>query len=261
MASTSFIVVSVSDRVDDLNKLVEGIVQDPRFEGVDLNLMFQDPDEVVGEIAFLERYSNIFVVPEKMGCHGARVELLRRVRYDTYINLDDDMELTEHTRYGPAIEKAHERGTGFVLTNWARTRKLLDKKLPRVREEFIRQVLIYQGGGMVYSDETADLIRKLPVVHQTFDHSWPLTAYISGLVNYRYMGSLAVHRVCGRGGMAAYMGENPPQLMMEEYVNFRQAKRQNGSGHDVCIPLDADLKPLAHEMHRLAKKRAETRSR
>jgi hypothetical protein len=103
---------------------------------------------------------------------------------------------------------------------------------------------------MVYRDEIADLMRQLPPIKQTFDHAWPLTTYLNGFLNYRYQGSLAVHKVCGRGGMSAFLDENPPALMMQEFVNFKMAKRLRGNGHDVLIPLDADLTPLARETHR-----------
>jgi len=250
----AFVIISVSDRVEALNGLVESIKAHGQFNDYSLHLMFQDPAGVAGQIQHRERYEDIFVVPEKLGCHGARVELLRRIRADMYVNLDDDMELCEHTDYANPIWKAGQRSTGFVLTNWARTRALMLAKVPRKRHEFIKQALVYQGGGMVYRDEVADLMRKLPAIKQTFDHAWPLTAYINGFTNYRYMGSLAVHKVMGKGGMSAFMDENPVQLMMREYVNFKPTKRQRGNGHDVCIPLDADLTPLAHEAHRANKK-------
>jgi hypothetical protein len=232
--------------------MVASIRRFERFNDYDLNLYFQDPLGVADQIHHRDSFANVFITGEMEGCHGARVNLLRHIQggYDVYINLDDDMELTEHTNYEPAIIKALEPSTGFVLTNWARTRGLMEKKIPRKREEFIRQNLIYQGGGMVYCEKIAALMRELPAIKQTFDHAWPLTAYINGYLNYRYMGSLAIHRVCGTGGMAGFMTDNPVQLMMTEYVNIRKAKRQRGNAWDVCIPLDPDIKPLAHEKHR-----------
>ena len=159
--TTTFVLISVSDRVDALNELLDSIRFRPAFKHYHVSLLFQDPDGVADRIRHRDKIANFFIVPEKLGCHGARVELLRRIRYDSYVNLDDDVELTEHTHYQPAIDKAMEPGTGFVLTNWARTRSLLDKKVRSMRHEFIRQALVYQGGGMCYRDEIADLIAYL----------------------------------------------------------------------------------------------------
>ena len=249
----SFVIVSVSDRVDQLNNLIQTIINDRRMDQYEACLLFQDPQRVANKIKNVNRLSRVFVVPEKMGCHAARVELLRRIRYDAYINLDDDIELTPYTNYPPAIEKAMEETTGFVLTNWAKTPSLLAAKVPKMKEAFVPQALVYQGGGMCYRDEIADLMRSLPLIKQTFDTAWPLTAYINGFTNYRYQGSLAVHRICGTGGMSAFMSSNPPQTMMEEYVKYRLAKRRSGTGKDLLIPLDCDLTLLARETHKAAR--------
>lgn len=245
----TFVIISVSERIDALNSLVRSIKAQPQMAGIDLNLLFQDPEDVAGQIEDKRAFRNIFIRPQKMGCHAARVELVRLLKYDFYINLDDDMELVEHTNYSRAIAKAMEPSTGFVLTNWAKTRKLLDAKVPKMRPEFVRQVLVYQGGGMVYAEKIAALMRALPAIGQTFDHAWPLTAYLNGYTNYRDLGSLAIHRVCGVGGMNSYLSANPVQLMMGQFVDFKKAKKIHGNGHDVLIPLDKDLTPLAKETH------------
>ena len=107
---------------------------------------------------------------------------------------------------------------------------------------------------MVYRDAIAGLMRALPPIRQTFDHCWPLTAYVNGYQNYRDLSSLAVHRIMGVGGMSAFMDANPPQLMMQDLIRFRRAKRQRGNGHDILIPIDSDLLPKAHELHRKNRK-------
>lgn len=246
---TTFVIITVAERVTDLNKLLESIKARPRFDEIEVNILYQGPDETVPYIQHRDRITNLFVYPNRLGCHGARVELLKRIKYEAYINLDDDMELTEHTYYKQALAKAAEPSTGFVLTNWARNRKLMNAKIPKMQDKFVKQALVYQGGGMAYTNEVADLMRALPPVPLTFDTIWPLTAYINGFTNYRFLGSLAVHHVCTRGGMNTFMQNNPPQTIMEEYVTYRKAKRINGTGMDLLIPMDSDLTPKAKEAH------------
>ncbi len=239
-----FIIVSVSDRIPQLNDLVDSIIAQG-FDDYKVALYLQDYQGRVSELRNTHRYSHIFVVPEKEGCHAARVNLLRRVKADVYINLDDDMLLTEYTKYDGAIRKALERGTGFVLTNWARTRKLLEAKVPKMREAFIPQIMCYQGGGMVYSDKIADLMRALPAGKFRYDDLWPITAYINGYTNYAYKGSLAIHMICTKGGMRTFMAENNPPYACAKYINYRKLK--DGV---FAIGLDSDVNNYAKALHK-----------
>jgi hypothetical protein len=263
MGKVSFLIVSVSDRVSELNKLIKTIKDDPRFNEYDLNIYFQDPLGVAGLIEHRDRIARLFVVPELMGCHGARVMLLRELAgagYESYVNLDDDMELCKHTDYEPALAFSAGAGVGFVMTNWARTWSLLEKKVPAMLSarasgtgRFKPQIMLYNGGGMVYGERVAELIRDLEPVKTAFDCAWPITSYVNGLVNYRDQGSLAVHRVCGTGGMNAFMAATPLHVMCEQWLVFEPAKRQDGTCKSVKIPLDTHVRPEAKRAHRAAR--------
>ena len=240
----TFVIVSVSDRIPQLNGLIKSII-DNGFADYNIALYLQDYQNRAHELEYKERYSNIFVVPNKEGCHAARVHLLQRIESDIYINLDDDMLLTPYTRYQKAIEKALEPGTGFVLTNWARTESLLMQKVPKMAEKFIPQIMCYQGGGMVYSDKIAKLMRELPADPFRYDDLWAITAYINGYTNYAYKGSLAIHSVCTKGGMRTWMAENNPPYACAQYINYR--KIQNGI---YAIGLDSDVNEYARKLHK-----------
>ena len=241
----TFIIISVSDRIKQLNALVQSIINHG-FTDYDIALYFQDYEgNRINELEHREMFSKIIVVGEKVGCHAARVNLLREVKSDIYINLDDDMLLTPYTHYEKAIEKALEPGTGFVLTNWARTPKLLLAKVPNMSEKFRPQIMCYQGGGMVYSDKIAELIRPLPAKKFMFDDLWPMTAYINGYTNYAYAGSLALHFICTSGGMRTFMKEEKPPYACAEYINYRTLK--NG---EYAIGLDSDVNEHAKSLHR-----------
>jgi hypothetical protein len=247
----TFVIISISDRVKELNDLIKSIMQFRKFDGYDINLLFQDNKDNLHLIENKDRYSNIIVKKELLGCHGARVHLLREAdKYDIYINLDDDMLLTEYTSYNASINKALEKETGFVLTNWAKTESLMLRKVPKMKNKFVKQALVYQGGGMVYSEKIAQVMRRLKPIKSTFDTEWSLTSYLLGYTNYRYLGSLAIHMVCGVGGMSEFMKNNPAVKTLEPYVNYRRSKKQNGSGKDLLIPLDSDLTQLAKDTHK-----------
>ena len=244
----TFVIVSVSDRVEQLNNLLRTIMKFKKFDSYDICLCFQDYLKNADKIEYKDRYAFIDIVPEKLGCNGARIRLLQQINYDIYINLDDDMELTEFTDYSASIRKALEPGTGFVLTNWARNEKLLQKKIPNMKDKFVAQVMVYQGGGMVYAEKIAKLIRRLPVEKTMFDDIWCITSYINGYMNYRYLGSLALHFVCGTGGMRLFMKEENPKLACEDYINYRHGK------NEWLIPDDSDINDYAKYLHALHKK-------
>ncbi len=229
----TFVIISVSDRVDALNGLMATIVGTSRFDRYAVNLYLQDPENRASQIAHQGRYERIIIVPELQGCHGARVNLLRALDgcgYDTYINLDDDMELIDLTDYSAAVEFAADAGVGFVMTNWARNVAGAQKKRMATLwaraslKRFKKQIMLYNGGGMVYGEKIARLMRELPPVKTAFDCAWPITAYVNGYVNYRDQGSLAIHRVCGTGGMRAFMTATPLHLMATEWLDFEPAK-------------------------------------
>jgi hypothetical protein len=249
----TFVIVSVSDRVNELNRLIESIMNFSRFNEYDINLLFQDDFKNADQIWYKNRYANIFIEPEKMGCNGARVSLLKRIKYDIYINLDDDILLTPWTNYDLAIEKALQPSTGFVLTNWARTEKLLMAKVPNMKNAFVKQIMVYQGGGMVYSDKIAELIRKnVPIKKTVFDDIWPITAYVNGYTNYRFLGSLAIHRICTKGGMHNFMRANSNlELSAADYINYTAGKKEG----TWLIPMDNAVNSKAHELHKLNLKR------
>lgn len=253
---TTFVIITVDNRIEDLDLLLHSIKAQSRFDSYDVNIMFQGNVNVLSKIAHhRSRIENIFTNPNRLGCHTARLELLKRIKYDVYINLDDDMELMDITDYSKCVERAMtDPSVGFMLTNWARTRKLALAKIPKMRDEFKPQIMCYNGGGMVYNDSIAELMRQLPPMKATFDNAWALTSYINGYTNYRYMGSVAIHRICTTGGMNEFMKSNEPVLMMGEYIDFKKAKRQNGTGMDYLIPLDKDVNQKARDEHKLNKK-------
>lgn len=245
----TFVIITVGDRTSDLNDLILSIRQYQKFDDIDINMLYQGSEEDFAKIENLNLYTKIIKTEEKLGCHTARLRLLKAIDYDVYIGLDDDMIMGEHTDYSIPIKTVIEKRVGFIITNWARTQSMLDAKVPRKRNEFIQQIVCYPAGGMVFNNKIANLIRKLPEQKTAFDDAWSVTAYINGYKNYRFMGSLCIHKACRTGGMQRFMKDNPPNLMMEKFINYRRAKKQNGSGFDILIPLDRDVNITAKKLH------------
>ena len=62
MNKTTFVILSISSRIDSLNLLVESIRKFPRFDNIDINLIFQDNlDLTTANIKNKHLYANIFV--------------------------------------------------------------------------------------------------------------------------------------------------------------------------------------------------------
>lgn len=244
----TFVIVSVSDRIEQLNALMQGIRNDSRFDDFDICLLYQD---YLNNEHLLRKdlVTHYFSYPKRLGCNCARIMLLQKIKYDIYCNLDDDMTLMPYTNYEKPIQKLIEdKSSGFILTNWARTESLYEKKIQMMTDKFVKQCFIYQGGGMLYRDDVADLIRKLPLQETVFDEGWALTAYLKGYENYRYLGSVAIHSICTKGGMAQWYKDidyTKLSLLFDDYINYRKAK----DGVRYHIPIDSDLKTEAKAEH------------
>lgn len=247
----AFVIVTISNRVNELNQLLESIAKNVSdFDSWDVCMLMQDNLGVKDQVEM--RYvKNAYIYPELLGCNAARIALLKQPEmqdYDVYCNLDDDILLTPYTNYEPAIQKCLKPDTGFVLTNWARTEKLMLAKVPKMKDEFVKQALIYQGGGMLYSNKIAKLIMGLPVVKTVFDEGWPLTAYLNGYTNYRYLGSLAIHKICTTGGMNSFYKQTDYgklKNMFPEYIDYKMGKDGRW-----LIPMDKDLTQKAKDLHK-----------
>lgn len=258
MTEAMVVMVTVSDRLPMLNNFLQSLRD--HQPGLPIHIHMQDYAGVVGQMVLPKGLDvTLQVTDTPIGCHAARVMALQHIdslgiRAKHYVNVDDDVTLMPTTHWGPAIAKTDEPGVGFVLTNWVRHPNLYTLAVGKMREEFIKQVFVYNGGGMAYTDEVADLMRALDPVPARYDDIWPLTAYLNGYQNYRYRGSLSVHQIMVKGGMQQYMATEPRPLLCERWVNYR---RQPGAaiGREVAIPMDSDLKQAARDVH--AKARAE----
>ena len=248
------VMVTMADRVDLLNGFLRSLAEHQPGHKVFMHVQgdreqWESQVEIPGAI---NQWEAMFS-PDGLGCHAARVLALREIAGEgSYINVDDDVYLLPQTNWKPAITKAAQPGVGFVLTNWVRHPNLLEKRIPLMEDTFVAQAMVYQGGGMAYGEDVATLMRGLDPVPARYDDIWPLTAYLAGYRNYRYLGSQAVHTIMGKGGMNAYMHAEPRPLLCQRWINYRHLPGQP-VGRDYSIPMDSDLKPSAKAAHKQAR--------
>ena len=192
--------------------------------------------------------------PEGIGPHSARIAALPRMigdGYDAIVNLDDDMELVAETDLRPSVLRSQVKGIGLVGNNWRRTPEMLAKVKPQ--RVFKNQAIIPTGGGLAYSRSTAEVILDGPDLDYLFDDSeWSLRAYLSGLENQRYQGSLAVHRIMGPGGRHGWVNKRKRALSDARYIKPRILKDIPGRAAEnrYGIPVSRDLTSEARAVHR-----------
>ena len=63
---------------------------------------------------------------------------------------------------------------------------------------------------------------------------------MNGYTNYRWRGSLSIHRVCSKGGRKLWVAETQIILPNPEYISLTP-------NH---IPKDTDILPIVHQIHK-----------
>jgi len=248
---TVVVMVTVSERLPMLNAFLRSLsAHEPdrpifvHMQGDDLHREIEWPRGLAHEYMH---------TPVRLGCHAARVRALRRLAstpFTSFINVDDDVLLLDETNWQPAIDRTMEEpGIGFVLTGWVNHLNRVPHAREIMADEYIPQVLVYNGGGMAYTEQVARLIRALDPCPARFDDIWPMTAYLDGRRSYRYRGSLAVHAIMQRGGMNAYMKQEPRPLLCQQWIDYRPIFNAK-VGLDTAIPQDSDIRPSARVLHR-----------
>lgn len=155
-------------------------------------------------------------------------------------SIDDDMEFLDRTNLEPAVAKALEPGVGLVSAGWVNHPSKVDAH--PTPDEFVRQSIVYTGGGLVLDGRTARLLLDRLPARANFrsdNVEWSLATYLAGLENYRYRGSVAVHRVCRTGGRKAWVESTDTQPSDPKWITFQPGR----------IGTSADVTPAAKRTH------------
>lgn len=256
----TFLICSLAGRIDDLLSLISTlrIYRDwhvclilqkyPKHESNVISMCL--------DMAFPNR-NIVFNSDEMTGPHLARMIGMDNFDSDVWCILDDDMcAINGMTNYDKMAEIVWDRkDIGLLSANWRKSRNMLNKV--QVRDELIKQNIVYTGGGMMLRADCAEIIKSIPRVQYLFDNPlWSIYLYVNGYSNYRYMGSVAIHKVCGKGGRRKWINENNSfkRLPPEEWIRTRKGKGKDGGFDEYLICDSSDITKLAHEMHRENKK-------
>lgn len=200
--------------------------------------------------------TDVIDLPDPVGPHAARMAALDRWDPEAWIICDDDMTLTVDTRYhDPARLVTDRPDVGLVSCNWRRTRRMADR-VERV-EEYKRQSIVFTGGGLVLSRDTANLIRNtLPFdAEYVCDNTeWSLCCYLAGKQNARYLGSIAVHNVTAHGGRQAWLTKIAAARPDPNLVAVKDSKPfYPHESNNMLSPDDGQLTPEAKARHATAR--------
>jgi len=192
---------------------------------------------------------------DRRGPHTAKLSGLQaNLDVNVWVSIDDDMELLPQTDYNNAALVCQTRGVGLVSCNWAKSEGHLPKKIKAMAPTFKEQKVVYTGGGLVFSGRVAEVIRGIPSERYVTDNAlWSAVVYSRGYKNYRYMGSLALHRIMSKGGRKAYLKESPGAMFPVPHLLTQRKCDQHlypSAEANTYIPDSKDLTPLAEELHR-----------
>lgn len=204
---------------------------------------------------YSDRILGTISTPTRTPPYIVRMALLKQFndQVDVWLNMDDDIEFIPQTNYDPMTEKLQEKGTGLISGNWARTESLLPKK--KLSDKFLRQPLVYTGGGMVFTHQAGEIFLSQPVLpYFADDPQFSIELYIRGYDNYRYLGSLVIHRIQIKGGLLkTYQTMNlvhpDPKL-----VTLRPCHQfYPNTNNNYFYPMSSDLTEYAHQLHKESK--------
>lgn len=244
MTSVSLILVTVADRQNSCAAMCDTVAQ---YLPDTYNLCVLSQQCAVSH----PRITHQHTVPHRLGPFVARHVALSIWRANTYILVDDDMQFLPETNYTPAIERSQTHGVGLVSTRWVRSPMMLEVAIQRTKHAFVHQPIVYVGGGMVFGDEIADIIREeSPLPYWSSDVAFSLASYLAGYRNERYLGSLAIHRVVSSGGRKAWIQHRDADVVMppQQYIITPRGARE------YHIPSASNLTRLARETHRVRRK-------
>jgi hypothetical protein len=194
----------------------------------------------------------LIVLPERCGPHNAKLCGLRHINnleHSNYIvcSIDDDMEFISQTNFKPCIKKALEPAIGFVSAGWVKHETRLMKLKPV--DQFIKQAIVYTGGGMIFDRVTAQTVLRIPEGAYFCDNTeWSLAVYLTGLSNYRYRGSMTIHRICSKGGRKSWVEMSKKQIPDPRFLHMKVGKLINNI-NNYHVGDSKSLTPEAHAIH------------
>ena len=247
----TFVIATIFDRLDGLKTILSSAFKFYPNWGVVIvaqGYTSQQKHEL-NQFVFKKNVTCIYK-DELIGAHSAKVLALNEVESDIYCSLDDDMEITEKTDYDSIVERLVNDGqSGIITSNWVKSRNMFDKK--QTKDEFVKSRLVFTGGGLLFRKDIADIIKGIPNEQYLFDDClWAMYSYIHGYDNYRYQGSVSIHRVCTKGGRRTWIDKGGKKVLPpKDYLNVRKGNGKKNGYNEYLICVDSDLTEYAKMLH------------
>lgn len=237
----SFLIVSTGDRRASLETLLRSM--DEFYPAWNRYAVLQGYTEKISGT-----FTDVLHIPERIGPFWARAAGLSRWIHcsDVWCNLDDDMEFLEQTHFGKPMMKLADSQVGLVSCNWVKSASWL--KRAAYRDEFIRQPIVFTGGGLLYRQAVGYHILKGPYLPYLFDNiEWSLRTYTAGYDNYRYLGSITLHHAVSKGGRRGWVSLGNRVLNNPDLIHLVPYRGLDNNYH---IPSSANLTAQAHRLHK-----------
>lgn len=237
-----------------MHALADSLVFLPRDWRIYIGLQCYSDDEqsaLLNHPQIAARLAGSMTSSQRTPPYLARAHILRLAidKVDIWANLDDDMVILPTVDYDAMMVKALEPGVGIVSGNWARSAGLL-KRHPPVKI-MVRQPLVNMAGGMIYTRAVAQAIISADVMAYHFcDVQAALVAYLAGYDNYRYRGSVILHKIMAPGGLKQSYAEQDFILPDPHWLRVLPSTvTYPGRDTNYHMPDSSLLTPSAHERH------------
>lgn len=251
------IIAHTADRLGMLTEMLASAAQHRCLNGWRVVLVAQGYQNMqeLKRVPHIDVCDEVIATFVKLGPHSARVRVLHANRADLYLSLDDDMVFLPESQFGAMEAKALEASTGFVAASNSTNASQAARHMPKLFAPVFReQRLVCTGGGLMFRDEVAQLVRDLPDRQYLFDDvEWPLAAYMKGHTNYRFFGSWAIHKAGRAGGRNGWFQQRAKVLPDARFIRLRHdpsiKNPRLAEENRVAFPADADVTPEAQQLH------------
>ena len=197
----------------------------------------------------------VIEVEHRQAVYPHRVSAMVDNEADLYAICDDDIEFLDLTDWTRIERKLlNDPNSGLISGGWMRADTPAFRKRHAPTETWIRQPLVFSGGGMLLRRDAvlaAYSNPHVPIKPYLFDNpALAVAVYTAGFTNWRYRGTVAVHRSMGKGGIKTLYATQELSKVPRELIEMRPCKPGYPTDNNWHIPESGDLTPYAHELHR-----------
>ena len=218
MNNFCFILASVSTRQHLLNAFID-TAKKSKYKDADFYLFYQQISD--DGISFDESFfKKVFKCEERMGVCYPRMFLLSAVEgYDYYIIVDDDIEFLGKEDYDTMMSFAEKmEDCGLICGEYKARRKLYEDAVPG-DNIYEKNIQFIEGGAVIKKSIRDLLLKEIPLRKLSYD-GFCITTYINGYTNYKYDGSIVLHKLTNGKQGFVYVAKHSDEFesMFESYI-------------------------------------------